>query len=68
MSDNKGSKDYAIDGFDALILQPGDAKSLSDNLLKVIRDDKLRERMIENGLATTKKLYGQKQYRVLRKR
>jgi len=40
---------------DALISQPGDVKSLSDNILKVIQDDKLRERMIENGLETAKK-------------
>jgi hypothetical protein len=31
MSDNKGSGDYAIDGFNALISQPGDIKSLSEN-------------------------------------
>ena len=55
MSDNKGSRDYAVNGFNALISQPGDVKSLSDNLLKVIQDDKLRERMIENGLETAKK-------------
>jgi len=55
MSDNKDSRYYAIDGFNALISQPGDVKSLSDNLLKVIQDDKLRERMIENGLETAKK-------------
>jgi len=55
MTDNKGSRDYAIDGFNALISQPGDVKSLSDNLLKAIQDDKLRERMIENGLETAKK-------------
>jgi hypothetical protein len=28
---------------------------LSDNLLKALQDDKLRERMIENGLETAKK-------------
>ncbi|MCQ4336017.1 MAG: glycosyltransferase family 4 protein [Sulfolobales archaeon] len=55
MTDNKGSRDYAIDGFNALISQPGDVKSLSDNLLKALQDDKLRERMIENGLETAKK-------------
>jgi glycosyltransferase involved in cell wall biosynthesis len=38
-----------------LISQPGDVKSLSDNLLKALQDDKLRERMIENGLETAKK-------------
>jgi glycosyltransferase involved in cell wall biosynthesis len=55
MTDNKGSRDYAKDGFNALISQPGDVKSLSDNLLKALQDDKLRERMIENGLETAKK-------------
>jgi len=55
MTDNKGSRDYAIDGFNALVSQPGDVKSLSDNLLKALQDDKLRERMIENGLETAKK-------------
>jgi glycosyltransferase involved in cell wall biosynthesis len=55
MSDNKGSRDYAVNGFNASISQHGDVKSLSDNLLKVIQDDKLRERMIENGLETAKK-------------
>jgi len=54
MTDNKGSRDYAIDGFNALISQPGDVKSLSDNLLKALQDDKLRETMIENGLKTAK--------------
>jgi Glycosyltransferase len=55
MTDNKGSRDYAIDGFNALISQPGDVKSLSENLLKVIQDGKMRERLIENGLETAKK-------------
>jgi len=54
MTDNKVSRDYAIDGFNALISQPGDVKSLSDNLLKVIQDDKLREKTIENKLETAK--------------
>lgn len=55
MTDNKGSRDYAIDGFNALVSQPGDIKSLSDNLIKVLQDDKLREELIENGLNTAKK-------------
>ncbi|BCU68744.1 glycosyltransferase family 4 protein [Stygiolobus caldivivus] len=55
MTDNKGSSDYAVDGFNALISQPGDVKSLSDNLLKLLQCDKLRETLIENGLNTAKK-------------
>ena len=55
MSDNKGSRDYAVNGYNALVGQPGDVKSLSDNLIKVLQDDKLRERLIENGLETAKR-------------
>jgi glycosyltransferase involved in cell wall biosynthesis len=55
MTDNRGSRDYAVNGFNALISQPGDVKSLTDNLLKVLQDDRLRERLIENGLETAKK-------------
>jgi glycosyltransferase involved in cell wall biosynthesis len=55
MTDNKGSRDYAVNNFNALISQPGDVKSLVDNLLKVLQDDKLRDRLIENGLETAKK-------------
>ncbi|QGR19754.1 glycosyltransferase family 4 protein [Stygiolobus azoricus] len=55
MTDNKGSRDYAINNFNALVSQPGDINSLANNLLKVLQDDKLRERLIENGLETAKK-------------
>ena len=60
MTDNKGSRDYAVNGFNALISQPGDVKSLVDNLLKVLQDDKLRDRLIENGLETAKKFTWEK--------
>jgi glycosyltransferase involved in cell wall biosynthesis len=55
MSDNKGSRDYAVNGYNALVSQPGDVKSLSDNLIKVLQNDKLREKLIENGLETVKR-------------
>jgi Glycosyl transferases group 1. len=54
ITDDKGSRDYAVDGLNALSSQSGDVKSLSDNLLKAIQYDKLRKRMIENGLRTVK--------------
>jgi glycosyltransferase involved in cell wall biosynthesis len=60
MTDNKGSRDYAVNGFNALISQPGDVKSLVDNLLKVLQDDKLRDKLIENGLETAKKFTWEK--------
>jgi len=60
MTDNKGSRDYAVNGFNALISQPGDVKSLVDNLLKVLQDDKLIDKLIENGLETAKKFTWEK--------
>ena len=60
MTDNKGSRDYAVNGFNALISQPGDVKSLVDNLLKVLQDDKLRDKLIENGLEIAKKFIWEK--------
>ncbi|EOD42263.1 hypothetical protein Nst1_523 [Candidatus Nanobsidianus stetteri] len=60
MTDYKGSRDYAVNDFNALISQPGDVKSLVDNLLKVLQDDKLRDRLIENGLETAKKFTWEK--------
>ncbi|ARM76119.1 glycosyltransferase family 4 protein [Acidianus manzaensis] len=55
MTDNKGSRDYAINGYNALIADAGDTKTLVDYLAKVLQDDKLREKLIENGLETAKK-------------
>ncbi|WP_236609058.1 glycosyltransferase family 4 protein [Saccharolobus islandicus] len=49
MTDNKGSRDYALNGYNALISQPGDIKSLVNNLIRVLQDDKLKENLIENG-------------------
>ena len=55
MTDSGGPRDYAVDGFNALISRPGDVKSLAENLLRVLQDDKLRERLVENGLETARR-------------
>mgnify|MGYP001772788948 CR=1 FL=1 len=55
MTDSRGPRDYAIDGYNALISQPGDVKSLAENLLRVLQDGKLRETLIENGLETARR-------------
>ncbi|WP_016730721.1 glycosyltransferase [Saccharolobus islandicus] len=55
MVDNKGSRDYAINGLNALISPSNDVISLSENIITLFKDDKLRERLIENGLETAKK-------------
>jgi len=47
-------RDYAVDGYNALIVPPGDPKAVADAALKILRDDKLRERLVEHGIETAK--------------
>ena len=55
MTDSGGPRDYAVDGYNALVSRPGDVKSLAENLLRVLQDGKLRERLVENGLETARR-------------
>ena len=55
MTDSGGPRDYAVDEYNALVSRPGDVKSLAENLLRVLQDDKLRERLVENGLETARR-------------
>jgi len=54
ITDCGGIRDYAVDGYNALIVPPGDPKAVADATLKMLRDDKLRERLIEHGIETAK--------------
>lgn len=53
-TDCKGNRDYAINDINCLIVPPGDPTALARAILKVLTNDKLRERLIENGIATAK--------------
>jgi glycosyltransferase involved in cell wall biosynthesis len=53
-TDCGGIRDYAVDGYNALIVPPGDPKAVADAVLKMLRDDKLRERLVEHGIETAK--------------
>ena len=53
-TDCGGIRDYAVDGYNALIVPPGDPKAVADATLKILRDDKLRERLVEHGIETAK--------------
>jgi len=52
--DCKGNRDYARDNFNSLVVPPGDLKATADAVVKILLDDKLRERLIEGGLETAK--------------
>lgn len=55
MTDAKGNRDYAINGYNCILVPPGDPKAVAEASIKVLTDDKLRERLIEGGLETAKK-------------
>lgn len=48
-TDCGGIRDYAVDGYNALIVPPGDPKAVADTMLKI-----LREKLIEHGIETAK--------------
>lgn len=52
MTDDGGSREYARDGENALIVEPGDEKGLSEAIHRLIDDVPLRLRLIENGMET----------------
>ena len=53
-TDCGGIRDYAVDGYNALIVPPGDPEAVADAVLKILRDDKFRERLVEHGIETAK--------------
>jgi glycosyltransferase involved in cell wall biosynthesis len=53
-TDCGGIRDYAVDGYNALVIQPGDPNAVAEAVLKILKDDKLREKLIEHGIQTAK--------------
>ncbi|PZN93817.1 MAG: hypothetical protein DCF31_11370 [Alphaproteobacteria bacterium] len=50
VTDCPGSRDYLIDGHDALIVPPGDTDALRLAILKVWKNEDFRKRLAENSL------------------
>jgi hypothetical protein len=48
-TDTKGSRDYALDGATALVSPPRDPRALADNVLRLLDDARLRERLVAAG-------------------
>jgi len=53
-TDCGGVRDYVIDGYNALVVPPGNLEAVAEASLKVLRDEKLRERLVRNGIETAK--------------
>ena len=48
-TDTKGSREYAVDGCTALVSEPRDPPALAENVLRLLGDADLRERLVADG-------------------
>jgi len=47
-----GTEDYAIDGFNSLIVEPNNVEMLAEKITLLIEDEEMRKKLIKNGLKT----------------
>ena len=55
VSDSIGIREYAIDGFNCLMVPTRDSAALANAVLKILKDEKLRSTLIKNGIETAKR-------------
>jgi len=53
-TDCGGVRDYAVDGYNSLVTQPGDPSAIANAVIRVLNDQRLRNALIQNGLETAK--------------
>jgi len=54
-TDCGGNIDYAVDGYNSLVVPPGNPEAIARATLRVLKDDKLKEKLIEGGIETAKR-------------
>ncbi len=59
-SDAKGINEYAVNGYNALIYEPGDTKALKNSILKLCEDRELLLKLQKNGALSAKEFSWQK--------
>jgi glycosyltransferase involved in cell wall biosynthesis len=53
-TDCGGNRDYAVNGYNALVVPPGDPQEIARAVVELLTNGNLRERLIDAGLATAK--------------
>jgi glycosyltransferase involved in cell wall biosynthesis len=53
-TDCGGVRDYAVDGYNSLITQPGDPSAIANAVIKILNNQRLRDSLIQGGLETAK--------------
>jgi len=49
---NDGVQEYALDGFNCLMTEPGDIEGLADRIIRLLKDQELYYRLQDNGYKT----------------
>ena len=55
LTDCGGIREYAVDGFNAILVPPGDPEALSRGVIRIMEDDTLRRKIVENGTGTAER-------------
>jgi len=54
-TDCRGVRDYVLDGENALLVPPKDPEAIASSIVRMLKDDDLREKMVKNGFITAKR-------------
>jgi len=60
-----GTEDYAVDGLNALIVEPNNVEMLADKIRLLIENEGLRKKLTENGFKTASKFNYPEQTKIL---
>ena len=60
-----GTEDYAVDGLNALIVEPNNVEMLANKIMLLIENEELRQKLIENGFKTASKFNYPEQTKIL---
>jgi len=55
MTDAKGTRDYAVNYSNAIVVNPGDSRAIAEAAYQVLTNEALKRKLIEGGLETAKK-------------
>lgn len=61
----EGVKEYAENNYNALLSPIRDVDALADNLERIMQDEKLRLRIVKNGMSTVKDFSWEKAINIL---
>ncbi|GAB6948082.1 glycosyltransferase family 4 protein [Vulcanisaeta sp. JCM 16161] len=55
MTDAKGNRDYAVNGYNGIVVEPGNIEALANAAYQVLTNQELRDKLIQGGLETARK-------------